>query len=171
MTAASARTRQNGFTLIELIFVIVIIGVLMVTSLGYYQKILDQAREAGLELLASQFAGAVAVVHLKWVVNGRPSSVAVETADIQVNVHGWPMGAKQSTVPASDNPCEQLWLALIYKPVDDSTLPGELDRRRYRAEKPTLDRCRYYLITPDSRQYFFDYWPATGRVRHTVVDN
>ncbi|MGD8121079.1 type II secretion system protein [Vibrio sp. TRT 2004] len=63
--------RQGGFTLIELVVVIVILGILAVTAAPRFLNIQDDARIATLEGLAGAMQGAAGIVYGKSAIEGR----------------------------------------------------------------------------------------------------
>ncbi|KII77572.1 type II secretion system protein [Vibrio renipiscarius] len=67
--------RQGGFTLIELVVVIVILGILAVTAAPRFLNLQDDARNASLEGLKGAMAGATGIVY------GRAAIDGVETID------------------------------------------------------------------------------------------
>ncbi len=62
--------RQGGFTLIELVVVIVILGILAVTAAPRFLNLQDDAREATLEGLRGAIAGAMGISYGRAAVNG-----------------------------------------------------------------------------------------------------
>jgi len=62
--------RQQGFTLIELIMVIVILGILAATALPKFVDLSSDARESKMEGLAGGIRGAVSIVKSKYIITG-----------------------------------------------------------------------------------------------------
>ncbi|GAB2669041.1 type II secretion system protein [Vibrio panuliri] len=62
--------RQGGFTLIELVVVIVILGILAVTAAPRFLNLQDDARNASLEGLKGAMAGATGIVYGRAAVSG-----------------------------------------------------------------------------------------------------
>ncbi len=63
--------KQSGFTLIELVIVVVILGFLAVTAIPKFLDLTDQAKQANIEGMAGGFATAVSLARAQWEAEGR----------------------------------------------------------------------------------------------------
>ncbi len=65
--------RQSGFTIIEIIIVVIILGLLAVTALPRFLNVTEQAEDASIDGIAGGFASAVGLVRGQWEVAARPN--------------------------------------------------------------------------------------------------
>lgn len=94
MSHSARRGAQGGFTLIELVVVIVILGILAAFAVPRFARLDGQARMASVRALEGSLRSASALTHGLWLAQGtNPTSVAVEGATVQMTVAGYPTAA------------------------------------------------------------------------------
>ncbi|EHN71176.1 type II secretion system protein [Aliivibrio fischeri] len=81
--------RQGGFTLIELVVVIVILGILAVTAAPKFLNLQSDARTSSLQGLKGAMAGAAGIVYGKSAIDGKETAPVATVDDISV-VYGYP---------------------------------------------------------------------------------
>ncbi|MCD9541538.1 prepilin-type N-terminal cleavage/methylation domain-containing protein [Photobacterium carnosum] len=94
--------RQQGFTLIELVVVIVILGILAVTAAPKFMNLQGDARNASLQGLKGAIQGAAGIVYGKAAIQGIESTsgaVSAGTSTVETKF-GYPTASKNGIVKA-----------------------------------------------------------------------
>ncbi|MCD9492440.1 prepilin-type N-terminal cleavage/methylation domain-containing protein [Photobacterium phosphoreum] len=99
--------RQNGFTLIELVVVIVILGILAVTAAPKFLNLQDDARASSLQGLKGAIDGAAGITYGKAAIQGKEAAVSGSVDNIAV-VYGYP-AATSAALNAAVTGLEQDW--------------------------------------------------------------
>lgn len=108
--------QQKGFTLIELVVVIVILGVLAAVALPRFMDATDDAHSAAVKGTGGALAAGVALVRAQWELNkakGTTTNTNVSgfgDNSVDVNSSGWPVGTSTS---GSADACEEIWKGVL----------------------------------------------------------
>lgn len=185
-------TNSKGFSLFELVIVVILLAVILSFAIPQYIGIKNQAHNASVDAIAGSFSSAVGMVRGQWELEGRPNSRSNKTF---VNYAGVIVGVDGTLgTPTSDetekkdtraevinaNKCRQV-LNIILQNAPSSTLSNELSiiksvsfLVRYNAEN---SQCVYYLThTIDVKSIptntgeisgltGFSYFAKTGKVK------
>ena len=87
MSATRVRGAQSGFTLIELIVVIVILGILAAVALPRFTNLSGDARVASLNAVRGSLASTAATAHGAWLVN--PVNPQFEGRTVSMDAFGY----------------------------------------------------------------------------------
>ena len=86
--------KQRGFSLVELVIVIIVVGLLAAAALPRFLQVTDEAKKASIEGIAGGYATAVLSARAQWEAYGRP----VETnGDYKVNYDGTDFSLTKAT--------------------------------------------------------------------------
>jgi MSHA pilin protein MshA len=119
-------SKQKGFTLIELVVVIVILGILAVTAAPKFIDIQDDAKTATLQAVKASMQSAATLVHSKSLIEGNedtsrlPSlpTVKINGKDLLIS-YGYPIGKYPDVAVAN-------WTDLIDVEADFNTATGTI---------------------------------------------
>ncbi|GGG49950.1 MSHA biogenesis protein MshB [Pseudohongiella nitratireducens] len=88
--------RQDGFTIIELVVVILLLGILAATALPRFMDVTDEAHDAVVEGVVGGLNSGSALFRATWVATGQSTTAAVDYPDgsgtLYANSNGYPIG-------------------------------------------------------------------------------
>lgn len=114
--------KQKGFTLIELVVVIVILGILAATAAPKFIDLTDDAHKAVFTGISAAFKSGVQQVHIAWLIRGNKKAVQnfieisdpLAGGDLSVNSAGYPADTRGTSLTLnSKNDCLDVWRAVL----------------------------------------------------------
>ena len=160
---------NKGFTLIELVIVVVLLGLLAVTAIPKFIDLTEQAQQANIEGMAGGFATGVSLARAQWEAEGRTtdgqfnvvnydgSNLILTTENQNNGVRpGYPIGLSDGNNPNDSlelADCVDIWNNILQQPPlltsDLSELNGvDTDSYKYFAAVSgagPLSSCVYFL--------------------------
>ncbi|MGI2170289.1 pilin [Shewanella sp. MF05960] len=110
------KLRQQGFSLIELVIVIVILGLLAATAIPRFLNVTDDAEDASVDGVAGGLATAVSFVRAQWEVDGRRNtSVVLDGTTVSLDTRfGFPTGTTNTSANSMGNAaCQQVFDSVL----------------------------------------------------------
>ncbi|HIF9274544.1 type II secretion system protein [Photobacterium damselae] len=142
--------RQGGFTLIELVVVIVILGILAVTAAPKFMNLQNDARNATLEGLKGAIQGASGIVYGKAAIKGVEASVSsAVTGENGISIttkYGYPQATDEgigNAVAGLDANTNSEWAKTTAQPTT-----GIAYTLKNQADTATATKCSVLYIAP-----------------------
>ncbi|MEE3169009.1 MAG: prepilin-type N-terminal cleavage/methylation domain-containing protein [Pseudomonadota bacterium] len=149
MKRESKRTKQQGFTLIELVVVIAILAILAAFALPRFAQLSEQAHQSSIRATAGALAAGVALAKTQWVSNGfttaQTNIVGFGNDNVDVNDEGWPtsVASNDTSATMTATKCQEVWLGVLQSNAPTVAASGTPE----------------YLISIDAGDCVFTYQP------------
>ena len=110
------KLNQKGFSLIELVIVIVILGLLAATAIPRFLNVTDDAENASVDGVSGGLATAVGFVRAQWEVDGRRNtSVILDGTSVSLDTRfGFPTGVTNTDVTSmTELTCQEVFNSVL----------------------------------------------------------
>lgn len=148
--------KQKGFTLIELVVVIVILGVLAAVALPRFMDATEDAHTAAVKGTGGALAAGVALVHSQWELNRAKGDLNADPNDninnfgagnVDVSAAGWPVAVGDTNTAPDADACVAIWGALLQGAAPTVAADTSSDYQAAAGSIAGTDGCTYtYLL-------------------------
>lgn len=101
--------KQKGFTIIELVVVILLLGILTATALPRFMDVTDEAHDAVVDGVLAGLSTSSGLFRAQWYGEGQPETVA--EYGLEANSIGYAFGTQESTITSTQ--CMEIFTTFL----------------------------------------------------------
>ncbi|PKG57870.1 prepilin-type N-terminal cleavage/methylation domain-containing protein [Shewanella sp. GutDb-MelDb] len=158
--------RHHGFTLIELIVVIIILGIIAIIAMPKFINLRQDAETATHEATGGAFKGGITLANVKWAAAGNSGPAdnlqvfgGGASGQLDINLWGFPA---QNYPPLESSPrlnntndCMSVWRTILEDAPLVSNSADTVDAV-YRAVYQGPDQCYFYYLPEQTMSIYYD---------------
>ena len=91
------RDNQKGFTIVELVVVIIILGILAATALPRFIDISDEAHSSAVDAVVGGLKSAQGMAHAKWMATNKPTTITINGNSHNLTAAGYVVSGADAT--------------------------------------------------------------------------
>lgn len=183
--------QQSGFTLIELVIVIIVLGILSATAVPKFLNLREDAEISRVKALGAAYQEAVSFINIRWnmlgVKGGYVDMPGFSDGKVDVSDTGYPIGTDKGNaagfmseprnIGKGDQACVDLWDSLLETAPSVSLTDDDSDFQAYRtgSNGSNLTECHYIFralgdaaADIDTAKISIKYDSVTGKVTTTI---
>lgn len=156
-----AKTQKQGFTLIEVVMIMLILVIIAAVAYPRYYNLSTDAHKANVDAIGGAFRTAVALVQItyktKRLTGAQDNVPNFGDGTVDVNTNGFPTDtANSNVIGGSATRCVNVWNGILFNPPTVSTAAtadyrataaGEVCTYAYQRNLPTVRSIRYTATT------------------------
>ncbi len=170
--------KQSGFTIIELVVVIILLGIMAATALPRFMDVTDDAHGAVVDGVQGGLQSGTALFHAQWVAQGQPAANTQFTDynSLRNNVEGYPYGTVDNTSNGEDVDTDADCAAVFTNVLQAGapTVSSVNYNSDFWADESPTDDCLYYytgrLSTTGDNVRTLAYDSETGAITQSTAN-
>ena len=147
--------KERGFTLVELVVVIVLLGILSAAALPRFINVTDNAYAAAYDGTVGAFQSSASLFRAQWVATGNTGAVDdlanFGDGTVDSTTNGWPTGTDGSNTFGDGTDCTQLWTGLLGGSAPEISVSANVAgltalTSDYGTIRDSATQCTYYYL-------------------------